>query len=727
MMKIRIAVLAAAMLQQPLAAQQVPDRIYETAALEAIVSRAAELNARIPAGLESYRARVETELSFVRAEPDGRETVLQLEQVASDVFWRADGGVLQRLIGYRSQTLGASFSGLSFFDVPWLVPILYGERIDLVRTGGPAYTEGGALLRRRALHPFAPTRDEVYRFTGGDTVDVIVLPARRIPIIRIHVEPRAQPRLPTLLFHGDIDIDVTRMHIVRMQGRLVPSGRARTALDLVAQGVLFVSFETAEYDEGYWLPRTQRFESQAITRLGEERILFRAISRFVDIHTNDPEAIRVAADPIEHPFGLMVGGDDLGALGRFGEWRIGMGDLNAEVDARDFDQWAPPGIRRTGNPRVFVGARRFSQLLRVNTAEGVFTGAGLSFDAGDAWPGFGARVHGGWAWAEQDWRGGAELFQRYRGWEGLVRGERLLAHTNDFTWAMDPEPNVPPMLSGDLYDYLDRQVGGVVLRTTRSEGVGFRFEAARARDRNVGRNVMEWPHPPPLPHPPPEGWVPPPTHAGDTRLNRPVAEGDYWLGRAELRLNPSAGGISLHPGLALRLAYEGATGELDWQRVEAGFAHRRMYGRWTLSLRGDAGAAFTPAGEEPVPQALYELGTTTDLPGFAFKEFVGDRAALGRSTVMYTLPIFNAPIRLGSFWLPAPAPSPSVGLQVGWTDASPETLQLMDRFGWRTSEGARAAVDVRLRFFGGSVNVGAARPLDRDGQWRFVWGLVGGF
>lgn len=711
--------------QQPAAAQQPPPPIYESAALEAVVARAAELNARVPAGLESYRARVETELSYVRAEPDGRETVLQLEQVASDLFWRADGGVLQRLLGYRSQTLGATFSGLSFFDVPWLVPILYGERIDLVRTGGPQYAEGGALLRRRALHPFAPTRDDVYRFTGGDTVEVIVLPARRIPIIRIHVEPRAQPRLPTLLFHGDIDIDVTRMHIVRMQGRLIPSGRPRTALDLVAQGVLYVSFETAEYDEGYWLPRTQRFEAQAVSRLGEERILFRAISRFVDIETNDPEALRIAADPVEHPFGLMIGGDDLGALGRFGDWRVGMGDLNAEVDARDFDAWAPPGLRRTGDPRLFFGTRRFSQLFRANTAEGIFTGGGLTFDAGDAWPGFGARVHGGWAWLEQDWRGGAEVYQRLGPVEGLVRAERLLAHTNDFTWALDPEPAVPPMLSGDLYDYLDRRVGGLVVRSTRAEGLGFRFEAARAQDRNVGRNVMEWPEGLPG-QTPPGGWEPPPTHAGDTRLIRPVAEGDYWLGRAELRLNPSAGGISLHPGLALRLAWEGATGDLDWNRVEAGFAHRRMYGRWTLSLRGDAGRAFIPTDSEPPTQALYELGTTTDLPGFAYKAFVGDRAAIGRTGVMYTLPIFNSPIRLGTMWLPAPAPSPSVSVQVGWTDATPETQQFMNRFGWETSDGARAALDLRMRFFGGSVSIGAARPLDRDGQWRFVWGLLGG-
>lgn len=708
--------------QQPAAAPLSRDSIYDSPGLATLVDRAAELNARIPVGLESYRARVETELSFVRAEPDGRETLLQLEQVASDLYWRADGGVLQQLLGYRSQTMGASFSGLSFFDVPWIVPILYGERIDLVRTGGPVY-EGGTMLRRRALHPFAATREDVYRYTGGDTVDIIVLPARRIPIVRIHVEPRAQPRLPTLLFQGDIDLDVTRMHIVRMQGRLIPSGRGRTALDLIAQGVLYVRFETAEYDEGYWLPRTQRFEAQAVSRLGEDRVLFRAVSRFIDIHTNDPDALRLAADPVEHPYGRMVGGDDLGALGRFGEWRIPLGELNSEADARDFDPYAPPGLLRTGEPRLSFGARRFSQLLRVNTAEGVFTGGGLSFEPGNAVPGLTFRVHGGYAWAEQVARGGAEVVQRAGAWEFIGRAERQLAHTNDFTWGIDPEPGVPPMFSGDQFDYLDRRLAGLVVRTTRSEGVGFRIEAARASDRNVNRNVMALPgigtgdDPLPPEHPLP------PTHAGDTRLSRPAFEGEYWLGRAELRVNPSAGGISLHPGLALRLAWEGATGDLEWNRLEAGLAQRRMFGRWTLGLRGDAGILVS---DEPPPQALYELGTATDLPGFSYKEFVGDRAAFARGTVMYTLPIFNAPLRVGTMWLPAPAPSPSVSLQAGWTDARAETQQLMDRFGWRVSDGVRSTIDLRLRFFGGSVSIGAARPLDRDGEWRFVWGLVGG-
>jgi hypothetical protein len=59
--------------------------------------------------------------------------------------------------------------------------------------------------------------------------------------------------------------------------------------------------------------------------------------------------------------------------------------------------------------------------------------------------------------------------------------------------------------------------------------------------------------------------------------------------------------------------------------VEAGAALRRMVGRWTFGLRADAGAMFS---SDPAPQALFELGTTTDLPGFDHKAFVGDRAAV---------------------------------------------------------------------------------------------------
>jgi hypothetical protein len=706
-----LCILALALQQQPGA--PVTDSIYETAALREFVGRAAAANALPPGGLENYYARIETELAFVRAEPDGREVVLQLEQVASDLYWRRDGGMLQELVGYRSQTLGASFSGLSFFDVPWAVPTLYGDRLDLLRTSEPVRGESGRVRNRRAVHPFASRRDAVYRFSGGDTVDVIRLPERTIPIVRIHVKPRAQPGLPTLLFEGDVDVDVTRLHIVRMQGRLIPSGRRETwgsrLIGAAFAGVLFVRFESGEYDEAYWLPREQRFEVQAISRLGEGRTVFRAISRFVDVWTNDERAARLAANPDSFPYGRIIE-PDLGRISGFNDWRLSIGSLVGTATATDFDSYAPPRlVTPRDEARVAFGTRHFSQLLRFNRVEGVFTGAGIYAQFGRSAPGLVARLHGGYAWSEQTGRGGAELMQRTGPWEWGVRAERQLAHTNDFLTSLEPDPGVAPLLGGTEYDYVDRWIGGLVVRRFPVDSLGLRLEVARAGDRNVGRNLQQ------------PGEIVDPEDAD--RPNRPVTEGDYWLTRGEMHWNPSAGALSLMPGAGVRIAYEGAYGDLDWQRLEGGLSMRYMPGRWTLAARLDGGVLLGPA---PPPQALFELGSSFGLPGFTYKAFTGDRAALARTSVGFRLPLLNAPVRIGSLYLPAPAPTPAVGLQAGWTEASPETEALMDAWGWTTSDGVRATVDLRLRLFGGSVSVGAARPLERGADWKFVWGLVAG-
>jgi hypothetical protein len=693
-----------------LAAQQLPaqspgpsDSIYETPALEALVARVAEANRIPPADLRSYRARVETELSVVRVESDGRETVLQVEQVASDLAWRSDGGVLMQLLGYRAQLLGPSFSMLSFFEVPWAVPSLYGESLDLVRTSAPERSEDGRLLVRRAVHPLASTREQVYRFSGGDTVLTLRLPARTVPIVRIHVEPVHPPERPTQIFEGDIDVDVTRMHVVSMQGRLFVSAQEPSILDAFAQGVLLVRFESSEYDERYWLPRQQRFDVQAISRLGEGRVVFRTVSRFLDVEPNDQSATLLAAPPDSFPGGRLVGRDNLGLLASFGDWRLPIGELNARSTARDFDQYIRVTGRRAGERRLSAGARHFSQLLRVNPVEGVYTGLGVTYRFGDAAPGLLARAHGGWAWEEGAARGGLELLQRRGAWEYSLRGERQIVHTHDFLYWVESEPDGPPLIGAESFTYFDRRSAAAVARRFREGGFTWRVELARVGDRPAGARGAP---------------------SDSTLALQGALRGDYWRGRIELRRNPSAGGFSLRPGLFLRLAQESASGDFDWHRVEVGAGLRRTLGRWSASVSGDAGVIHS---SEPPPQALFELGVVSDAPGADQRTYAGDKAALGRANLMYTLPLFGSPIRLGGLWLPAPAPSPSVGVRLAWTDASAEALTGMAQLGWSTSNGVRSALDLRMRFFGGGVSIGAARALARDAQWELVWGLVGTF
>jgi hypothetical protein len=706
-------------------ASQPADSVYSTPAVRQLVASVAAANRALPADLASYSARVESEMSFVRVEPDGRETVLQLEQIASDAFWRSDGGLSLEMIGYRAQTLGPTFSALSMFEVPWVVPTLYGERLDLVRTSSAAYSNNGTLLVRRTLHPFAAEREAVYRFSGGDTTVVINLRTRQVPIVRIHVEPVSMPSRPTLLFQGDVDVDVTRMQIVAMRGRLFDSDVGRSFLSLIARGALYVDFQSTEYDELYWLPHTQRFEVQVFSRLEEGRVLFRVISRFVRIEPNDPDGALRAAAVDSLPSGRLAGGEDVGVLSSFGDWQLAIGELGEEADARDFDAYAPSGFLPTGAPRVFFGAQTLSQLFRMNEVEGLYTGAGVTLDAGDALPGLRARWHAGWAWSEGVARGGMEIEQRWTSYAIVARGERTLTPTQDFLYPFQREPDAPSMFGAKDFHFVDRRYVGVVgHRVALGTGIGARAEISRVWDRPAGE---------PLDSVALGAGGLSTTGASSVRgtlsisasaqapLLSPVADGSYWRTRLELRRHPSAGGLSLEQGLMLRLSYEGAQGELEWQRVEAGAALRRSLGRWTFWLSGDAGALLS---EGAPPQALFELGATANVPGAEDRVFAGDRAALGRATMLFELPFLGAPVKLGSLWLPAPAPSPSIGVRVGWTDASARTLDHLNALGWETSNGARSTLDVRLRFFGSNVSVGAARPLEKGGRWRFVWSLV---
>src|ERR1043165_885702 len=122
-----------------LAAQLVAgDSNYSTPALRQPVADAALGNAEIPASLFAYRVRAESEVSLLLRGPGGRENVTQVEQMSSDYLWRRPGRVDQRVVGYRTEQLALTVSSLSYLRQPWIVPMLYGNRLRLLvanRTG----------------------------------------------------------------------------------------------------------------------------------------------------------------------------------------------------------------------------------------------------------------------------------------------------------------------------------------------------------------------------------------------------------------------------------------------------------------------------------------------------------------------------------------------------------------------------------------------------------------
>jgi len=146
---------------------------YESVRLDSLVAQASRINAQIPDRLKAYRARIETEMSLALIDSAGQERTGQLEQIASDVRWRAEDRYDQRVVGYRSQAVGPMFSLMSIFG-GWTTPTLYGNRLQLGVTPAMSARIAREKIARDTtsltIHPLSTLRDSYYTFEGGDTL-----------------------------------------------------------------------------------------------------------------------------------------------------------------------------------------------------------------------------------------------------------------------------------------------------------------------------------------------------------------------------------------------------------------------------------------------------------------------------------------------------------------------------------------------------------------------------
>lgn len=174
--------------------------------------------------------------------------------------------------------------------------------------------------------------------------------------------------------------------------------------------------------------------------------------------------------------------------------------------------------------------------------------------------------------------------------------------------------------------------------------------------------------------------------------------------------HPDVSGQFLEPGVGAGFSYERGDGELQWQRVEARLVGRHSWGPVVYRARFDGAAVL---GRQLPPQRLIEFGENEGLPGYTYKEFGGDRAALLRLSAAYQLPWLNAPIRVGRWlYLPSLSPLLSVGIQSGWAGASLAT---------RPTGRIRGTVSLSLRLFGGGIGFSIAPPVDHVAGSVFVF------
>jgi hypothetical protein len=715
------------MLSLLLAAQLAADSIYPTAALRELVARIAERNRSVPRELQSYRARLESEISFVARRPDAIEAVVSIEQVQNATRWLRTGEYEQHVTGYRSQSTGFTFASIGFFRQAWSVPVLYGNRLSLFFGLDTTQRTRRERARQRvttAVHPFAERRDRYYRYTGGDTAVTIRVLDRTIPVARIMVEPQAaNVDSQTVLFRGEVDVDATRGEIVRMRGYFVTLGRGDRSLgerllQRTFRAVAFVELVNAEVEGRFWLPSYQRFEAQASFQgFDDTRSVFRIVSRFRDHRVNDIPVIVAEADTLAlKPHALTFAPKD--SLERATSWSSPLGHATAQVHSDDFMDVAPDAWRPTGRARFELRAPQLGDFVHFNRVEGLFTGVStelrLRDDAPRSMPGLIIRAAGGWAWSEEAARGRIDARWRARRWAPFIRAGRSLDITNDFRRSFDSVSSLGALLwSIDDFDYVDRRsaMAGATRFFGGARTASLRVEAGVGRDAGV---VQRLDH----------GLTRPDS---GFRVNRGVDAGSYTRTTAVLQYHPDVNAEFVRPGVGATLSYDRGDGELDWQRLEARLVARTNVASMTYALRVDGGILWS---DDPPPQHLFELGWNQGLPGYRYKEFAGDRAALARTLAVYNLGVLRAPVHVWRrFYLPSPAPGLFASLHAGWADASDvAALRSIARLGYtrpdsdtpisNPTNGIRSGVELGLRLFGGGVSVSVGRPLDRRGAWK---------
>jgi hypothetical protein len=720
-------VLAFVLLLQVVAA----DTNYATAGLRDFVARAARENRAPPVELRGYTATVETELALILRDSIGRELVGQIEQLAARADWERDGRYDLHVVGFRSQSMGAPYSALTFTRM-YTVPTLYGNRLVVgMNDGLPRTARDTAVARRaarrdsaagrerfRAIHPLAADRDVYYSYTGGDTVATMYVRERAIRIVRVSVTPTSRPGANFVGFRGELDFDADRFQLVRMRGRLVNVTSEKLPLMARSTGavaIAYLEFENAEVDGRYWLPASQRSEFQAqMGLLGDTRPIYRIVSRFRNYGVRVDSAATLAADTLPRTRArLSFASRD--SVSRYGSWQDNLGAASSRVGADDFDDLAPDVWRQGGRPRVSYWPRNLEDIARYNRIEGMFTGVAASLRFRDAAPGLTARGSVGMGWESHSVRGGASLTLTRGRWINAARLERTLANTNDFLLALESGLSIGPLLGGiDDNDYVDRWIGALsstrVLRNV--DRALLTGEIALVEDR-VERNRLK------------NGVF----GSDPFRPNRNAFPGRYARATARLEWHPGVTGESLTPGLGARVTYEAAAGDLDWQRLEVRLSAREYWHGVVFASRVDAGAVF--GGVLP-PQVLYEIGGVHDLPSYDYKEFGGDRAAVGRGLAAYHLPVWRTPLRLGRLVLPGISPGIGVGIQGGWTDAAtPAGRTALLALGGdgvvplsRPTDRIRATADLRVTLLSGAIGAGIARPVDQQGAWKpfFLWG-----
>jgi hypothetical protein len=703
------------------------DSVYSSPAVRDLVTAAAVENRRLAQFVPAFRARVESELAMVTQDSIDREMAFFTQQHASTVQWK-DGSFTVRVISARPPVRVPQLPGWP--GPAWLIPALYGERLPFVFFH-TAYSDRGR--RERATvwdtldveHPFERERERRFSFSGGDTSATMHANGRTIPIVHLHVVPHFSAEENGAAFEGDIYLDATRKQIVRLRGRFVQalaagSGGARFVRMTGVTIAPYVDVTNEEVDGQFWLPYTERVEFQyAAPLMFGERGIWRFTATFAG-HVVDTTGVVQAADATAATRRTAVTFVSEDSLGLPHEWNAPLGASSLVAKGTDFNDVAPPNWRDSGPTQFSMRPSRLSRLVHVDPVEGYFTGLESTLNFRDVAPGLSLHGFGGWAWKEQTVRGGGGIAWRHDQRAVSLHAERSLESTNDFPVdLLMRDPGLAELLGFmQQRDYVDRRTAALSVSDIR-HSFGDAIVSAQI---GAGQDGSEHSRLTRIPF----------LFSHDTLLpNRAAANGSYARLALDYEFHPDLSIGTTLTGVGAQAHYEAATGQLAWQRATITLRHRGEWGALLFGERIDAGVVMAP--HDLPPQQLFEMGGNARLPAYTYKQFAGDRAALGTAGANYIFPMFRT-LRLPGVYsrLSRIAPGIGAGVEMGWTAftndaARAAVLALSDpQTGVPLSvatDRLRGSAGVGLTLFSGLIHAGVAHSFDSGAKWRGTVGL----
>ena len=611
----------------------------------------------------SYVGEARGYVYFFIDRPDSNErTLLRADQLALEVFWRAPNRTSQRIVGRRDDRLLPT-NIRYHLDHLTVVQDDFG---DFIRLGDGDEVE-------QVLHPLGPNSEGVYDFLLADSLSIAYREGlEQTRVYEVRVRPKDYDR-PGLI--GSVFLHRGTSSIVRMNFTFTPASYVDPYLDYIR-----ISLDNSLWDGKYWLPYRQ--ESELRRELPEFDFMLGSIIRGryeigrYDFNADiEPPALlggRVTALPQQQLEAFVF---ERGLFDDLDEHGLAPTPTMEAIRAQARQAFQDRYLSGLGPLRLYLGSA--SSVARYNRAEGSYLGVGVTARTqGDVR----LRASAGYAIG----RGEASLSTAVTG------GPDPVVPTVELYWNQIRDLGPASTASGltntlaaatGLNDYLDP----FFIR-----GIRLAFDS-----RNAGRPhvTLRWER-----HESAEDVVSE-IPGEELRPVRPIDEG--ILGSVEVRLP-----VGLPANGTGTLTATGARFETQT------FATLEGTARWTLQDQNERwhAALHVSAGlvtDEAPAQALFLLGGRETLPGYTYRDFVGNRFWLVRAE--------------GTF----PLRSPWVSLHIfgGMGATYLDARDVSTEWQARDSDGLRTTVGAGLAFGWDVLRFDVGRGL-RDGKWELIFSVV---